>query len=375
MQFHRTTDCQRRTAWVSSELYYWHDTRNWCGYVEPGLTVQPGQHFENAETKRRFQGLVEATALDRHLLSLRPESAADDVLQLMHTAAYIRQLEKLCDSGGGEAGSSTPVGAASVAIARLAVGGVIAAVDAVFSGAADNAYVLCRPPGHHALADQAMGFCLFANAAIGVAWAQQQFGINRVATLDWDVHHGNGTEAAFYDSADVLTISLHQQRLFPEKTGDATDTGAGGGEGFNLNIPLPAGCGSGAYRQAFEQLVVPALDAFAPEAIFIASGFDSCAFDPLGRQMLCADDYRWMTQQLLAVADRHSRGRVIATHEGGYSATYVPYCGIAVLEALSGATARLDDPFHHSVAGYGGQALSDEQQRVIDEIAKLTERV
>ena len=374
MQFHQSTACQRRTGWVSSELYYWHDTQNWCGYVEPGLTVQPGQHFENAETKRRFQGLVEATALDRHLVKLRPDTVQDDILQLVHTSAYINHIEAFCANGGGEAGSSTPVGSASAAIARLAVGGVVAAVDAVFTGDADNAYVLCRPPGHHALADEAMGFCLFANAAIGVKYAQQQYGIKRVATIDWDVHHGNGTEAAFYDSADVLTISLHQQRLFPELTGDATDTGEGAGEGFNLNIPLPPGCGSGAYRQAFEQLVLPALESYAPEAIFIASGFDSCAFDPLGRQMLCADDYRWMTQQLLAVADRQCKGRVIATHEGGYSATYVPYCGLAVVEALAGASITLEDPFYHSISGYGGQALSVEQQRVIDEIGQLTGR-
>jgi acetoin utilization deacetylase AcuC-like enzyme len=367
MQFHQSTHCKRRTAWVSSELYYWHDTQTWCGYLEPSLTVQPGQHFENAETKRRFQGLVEATALDRHLLSVRPHAATDEVLQLIHAADYIRELEALCHAGGGEAGSSTPVGRASVDIARLAAGGVIAAVDAVFTGDADNAYVLCRPPGHHALADQALGFCLFANLAIGVAWAQQRYGIKRVATIDWDVHHGNGTEAAFYASADVLTISLHQQRLFPETTGDASDTGHGAGEGFNLNIPLPAGSGSGAYRQAFEQLAMPALESFAPEAIFIASGFDA-----LGRQMLCADDYRWMTGQLLTVADRHCKGRIIATHEGGYSATYVPYCGIAVLEALAGTSASLEDPFHDSVTGYGGQALSAEQQRVIDDIARQT---
>lgn len=368
MLFHRSTQCSRATGWVTSELYFWHDTQNWCGFYEPGLTLQPGQHFENPETKRRLLGLVEATGLARHLQPLHPDPASDELIALIHPREQLAHIAAVCASGGGDSGSLTPVGPASLEIAKLAVGGVKVAIDAVFQGRVDNAYVLCRPPGHHALADCAMGFCLLANAAIGVKYAQQRYGVGKVATVDWDVHHGNGTEAAFYDDPSVLTISLHQDRLFPENTGAFTDIGRADGRGFNLNIPLPPGSGSGAYRAAFTDLVLPALTAFEPEAIFLPSGFDSSALDPLGMQMLSSEDYRWMTRQLLQVADRYCEGRLVATHEGGYSATYVPYCGLAVLEEMSAASATLTDPFQANIAGYGGQQLTAHQAALIEQV-------
>lgn len=356
---------RRRTAWVTSELYYWHDTLNWCGILEPTLSIQPGQHFENPETKRRLNGLVEATGLAPLLHPYRPEPASEDFLNVIHPQAHLEHLKQVCASGGGDAGELTPAGPASYEIARLAVGGVVAAVDAVFTGAVDNAYVLCRPPGHHALPDRAMGFCLLANAALGIKHAQATYGVDRIAVVDWDVHHGNGTQAIFYDDPSVLTVSLHQDNLFPPESGAITETGEGAGEGRCLNIPLPPGSGSGAYRAAFEDIVLPALDSFEPEAIFIASGFDASALDPLGVMMLSSEDFRWMARQLLDVADRHCGGRVIATHEGGYSATYVPYCGLAVLEEMCGTSDPLTDPFHVHVANYGGQALSNDQAAAI----------
>ncbi|MFT5503924.1 MAG: acetoin utilization deacetylase AcuC-like enzyme, partial [Gammaproteobacteria bacterium] len=190
MQFHTDTNCAHRTGWVTSELYYWHDTQNWAGFLEPGLTLQPGVHFENPETKRRLQGLVEATNFSTHLYPLRPEPASDEVIRLVHPQSHIDHVAEVCASGGGDIGQLTPGGPASLDIARLAVGGVTAAMDQVISGGWDNAYVLCRPPGHHALADLAMGFCIFANAAIGVKYAQKNYGLKRIATVDWDVHHG-----------------------------------------------------------------------------------------------------------------------------------------------------------------------------------------
>lgn len=365
MQFHNNTTCARRTGWVTSELYYWHDTQNWCGFFEPGLTLQPGEHFEHPETKRRFQGLVEATDLAPHLHALRPKPASDQVIGLVHPQSHIEHIAQVCAGGGGESGVLTPVGPASLDIARLAVGGVVAAVDMVMTGDWDNAYILCRPPGHHALPDTAMGFCVFANAAIGVKYAQQNHNISRVATVDWDVHHGNGTEAIFYDDPSVLTISLHQDNLFPPDSGAVADMGSGEGEWANLNIPLPPGSGSGAYRAAFEELVIPALEKFQPELIVIPSGFDSSALDPLGMQMLSSVDYAWMTSRLLEVADKYAKGRIIVTHEGGYSATYVPYCGLAVLESLAGASATFEDPFSAFIAAYGGQALTAAQNTLV----------
>ena len=364
---HETTACSRNTGLVSSELYFWHDTLSWCGFFEPSLTVQPGEHFENPETKRRLQNLVQATGLWDHLTILKPAPAPDDVITMVHPQTHIDHLADICGRGGGDAGILTPAGRASLDIARLAVGGVTRAVDAVLAGEIDNAYVLCRPPGHHALPEMAMGFCLLANAALGVRHAQKNHGLRKIATVDWDVHHGNGTEAIFLDDSSVLTISLHQDSLFPPESGGIDMKGA---EGTNLNVPLPPGSGSGAYRAAFEKIVMPALEAFEPEMIVIPCGFDACALDPLGVQMLSSEDFRWMTRQLVALADRHCRGRIVATHEGGYSATYVPYCGLAVLEELSGVSDPLPDPFHEHIKNYGGHDLTGDQNTAIDHARK-----
>ncbi|AAV95785.1 class II histone deacetylase [Ruegeria pomeroyi] len=360
--FHENTTCSRRTALVASELYYWHDTQNWCGSMVPSLTVQPAEHFENPETKRRLQNLVQATGLWEHLSHLRPKRAADEVIRMVHPQSHIDHLASVCERGGGDAGELTPAGPASLEIARLAVGGVIVAMDAVMTGAAENAYVLCRPPGHHALPDLAMGFCLLANAALGIRHVQKTYGLTRIAVVDWDVHHGNGTEAVFLDDPGVLTISLHQDNLFPLDSGGIGVKGAGNS---NINVPLPPGSGSGAYREAFEQIVIPALDAFAPELIVLPCGYDASAVDPLGVCMLSSEDFRWMTRQVMTLADKHCQGRIVVTHEGGYSPVYVPYCGLAVLEELSGASDTLPDPYADFIANYGGQALSNDQAAAI----------
>ncbi|WP_317054334.1 class II histone deacetylase [Roseovarius rhodophyticola] len=339
--------------------------------MEPSLELQPGLHFENPETKRRLHNLVEATDLAPKLHAFRPRKASDEIIRTIHPQSHIDHIAAVCASGGGDAGQLTPVGPASLDIARLAVGGVVAAVDNVLTGEWDNAYVLCRPPGHHALPDVAMGFCLFANAAIGVKYAMNVHGIKRVATIDWDVHHGNGTETIFYDDPSVLTISLHQNNLFPLDSGPIEALGEGAGKGFNLNIPLPPGTGTGGYIHAFEEVVIPALEDFKPELIIIPSGFDSCAMDPLGMQMLKSSDYALMTTRLMEVADKHAKGRIIVTHEGGYSPQYVPYCGLAVLEALSGTNKTFEDPFNEFIGSYGGQTISKDQEALIQSVKDI----
>src|SRR5205807_9423614 len=161
-----------------------------------------------------------------------------------------------------------------------------ATLEAVWNGEVDNAYALTRPPGHHAEAGEGRGFCVFANIAVAVRYAQEELGVGRAAIVDWDVHHGNGTEHAFYDDPSVLAISLHQDNNYPPNSGAITDTGSGAGEGYNINVPLPAGSGVGAYVAAFERAVVPALRAYQPELIIIASGLDASAMDPLASMMM-----------------------------------------------------------------------------------------
>jgi acetoin utilization deacetylase AcuC-like enzyme len=220
-----------------------------------------------------------------------------------------------------------------------------------------------------------MGFCLFANAVIAILHAKEAHQLGRVATVDWDVHHGNGTQAAFYDRDDVLTISIHQDNLFPANSGGLAETGQGKGKGFNLNIPLPPGSGDGAYLAAFEHVVIPALVRYRPELIVVPSGFDGSGVDPLGRMMITSEGYRAMTRMLMKAADDLCDGRMVMTHEGGYSQVYVPYCGLAVLEEMTGIKTHVEDPWAPLMANWGGMGLQPHQQALISEAAKLVQSI
>ncbi|MEM9601313.1 MAG: class II histone deacetylase [Pseudomonadota bacterium] len=359
------------TGWQFNELYLWHDTLSFNQFFRPGLQIQPGEHAEHPETKRRMRNLIDVAGVLDELVSIRATPAPDTALLRFHTEHYLETLEALSAGEGGEVSPSTPMGPGSFDIARLAVGGAIASVDAVLDARVDNAYALLRPPGHHALSDQAMGFCLLGNAALAVHHARAARGVGRVAVVDWDVHHGNGTEAAFYRDPDVLTLSIHQDSLFPIASGAREDTGADAGVGANINVPLPAGSGGGAYLETLERVVLPALARHAPELIVVSCGFDASAMDPLGHMMLSSADFRAMTLRLLDVAAQVCDGRVVMLHEGGYSAPYVPYCGLAVVEALNGRQSSIEDPWLGDIPHYGGQAIMPHQRAVIDAVCAV----
>lgn len=356
-------------AW--HELYVWHDTGTHAGILapNPAAGLQPSMHYENPETKRRIKNLLDATGYVKNLSMIEPREASDDEILAVHTPAYIASLKALNETGG-EAAFACPMGVGGFDIARLSAGGCIAVMEAVLAGDIANGYALCRPPGHHAEPGEAMGFCFLANAAI-TARAAQARGLGKVAIVDWDVHHGNGSEAAFYDDPSVLTISLHQDNCFPPGRGAASERGTGAGAGYNLNVPLPPGSGGGAYLYAFERLVIPALDDFKPDFIIVASGFDAMGQDPLGRNMLYGAIYKQMTEQLMAAAGRHAQGRLMMTHEGGYNPHSVPFAALKVLEALTGVDSGIEDPFEPFIAEMGGQDVMPHQREVIDAIAAL----
>jgi acetoin utilization deacetylase AcuC-like enzyme len=363
------------TGLVAHERYFWHDAGSGAGFADGNRYAQPDRHPESPDSKRRLLSLLDVSGLLERLVRIAPRPANRAELEYFHTPRYIDAVQRLSAGAGGVVGDSATIGHGSYEIALLAAGGCIAAVDAVVTGRVRNAYALVRPPGHHAEADQGRGYCVFGNAVIAVRHAQRALGVGRVAVVDWDVHHGNGTETAFLDDPAVLTISVHQDRCYPVDAGQLEVTGRGRAAHTNLNIPLPAGSGHGAYVAAFERAVVPALVRFRPELIVVACGLDANAMDPLGRMLCTSDTYRELARQVLAAADATAGGRVVATHEGGYSNAYVPFCGLAVLETFAGQHSDATDPYLAELTAMAGHALLPHQAAVIDAAAAIAARV
>ncbi|VAW05277.1 Deacetylases, including yeast histone deacetylase and acetoin utilization protein [hydrothermal vent metagenome] len=361
----------RKTGFIWQEIYMWHDTGTHAGVLPAGVPVQPGRHAENPETKRRFKNLLEVSGLYKQLHPVEAYPASEEDILRVHTCEYMNRIKAMSDETGGDAGMLTPFGKGGFDIAKLAAGGVMAAIDAVLDSKIDNAYALVRPPGHHAEPDMGKGFCLFSNAAIAAKYAQAKRGVGKIAFVDWDVHHGNGAEKIFWNDPSVLTISIHQDRCFPPDSGDMCDNGSGDGAGYNINIPLPAGSGVGAYEAAYDRVIIPALYKFKPDLIIVPSGFDAGAHDPLGRMMMHSEGYRSLTEKLMTAADDLCSGRVVMCHEGGYNDATVPFFGLAVMESLSGIRTQADDPFMALFGALAGQELQPHQDQVIKAAEKL----
>ena len=333
--------------------------------------MQPDHHPEAPETKRRLLGLLEVSGLADQLLRLKPRPAERSELRYFHTDRYIEAVRALSAANGGPVGDSVSIGPGSYEIAELAAGGCIAATDAVLAGRVKNAYALVRPPGHHAEADQGRGYCIFGNAVLLIRHAQRVHSLQRIAVVDWDVHHGNGTEAAFIEDPSVLTLSIHQDRCYPIDSGGLNVTGVGRAAGTNLNIPLPPGSGHGAYLAAFDRVVLPALERYRPELIVVCSGLDASAMDPLGRMLCTSETYRAMAARIVRAAGELCGGRLLATHEGGYSNAYVPFCGLPILEEFAGIRTGVVDPYLEELMQMAGQDLLPHQAAVIDAATAL----
>lgn len=358
------------TGFVWHELFMWHSTGRHAGVYRPGLTIQPGTPFEEAETKRRFKNVLDVSGITDNLVNIRPRELTRTELEAVHTPAYLDRLKSISDGDGGIYSANTPVGSGSYEIAALSAGGVVMAVDAVMQGQVQNAYALVRPPGHHAVADKGMGFCLFANGALAAHHALREYGLERVAIVDWDVHHGNGAQDIFWHTPEVLTISIHQQGNYPSNSGDVEEAGAGKGEGYNVNVPMLPGSGHGAYVEAMETIIIPSLHAYRPQLIIVSCGFDAGAYDPLGRMMLHSDSFRYLTQRIMDIAGEHCDGRLVMCHEGGYEQNSVPYMGLAVIETLHGARTAILDPNLNDMKCLFGQELQPYQR---EHIARLRE--
>lgn len=273
-------------------------------------------HPENAGRLLAIRERLEKTVAGR-FLKLNRRSAVSADIQLVHEERYIQDLDSFCKSNGGYLDGDTPVSAKSYEAAMLAAGAGLEAADRIVAGEISRALLLVRPPGHHSLRDRAMGFCLFNNVAICARYLQG-LGFKNPAIVDWDVHHGNGTQATFYKDPSVFFVSLHQYPFYPG-TGAAAERGSGEGTGTTLNVPLAAGSGEDKYRTAFTEQILPALESFGPDVLLISAGFDAHRDDPLAGMNLTAASYEWMTQTLGAFADTHCNGRMISFLEGGYN--------------------------------------------------------
>ena len=365
-----------KTGFVTDERCFWHDPGNYALMLKPGGYVEPyNRHIENPDPKRRLLNLLNASGLLSQLHTIASRDATPHELLRLHTARHVAHVQQVAAAGGGELGVGTPISANGWDCALRSAGCGLAAIDAVMQGTVQHAYALTRPPGHHAEPDRSMGFCVFANAALAAEHAIACYGLQRVAIVDWDVHFGNGTQACFESRKDVLTISVHQQKGYHQVAGEADEIGSGAGRGFSLNIPLPPGCGFGAYRDAFERIIVPALDAFKPQLVVVACGYDAGKFDPLGRMLLDDVAFRWMTEVVNDVARRHANDRLVLLHEGGYCPVSVPFWGMAVVEELSGIRTDVICPFTAQHDGTPAQRLAAEQAALVGTLAKQFEQV
>ncbi|MFD2740269.1 class II histone deacetylase [Sulfitobacter aestuarii] len=363
------------TGFFSDERCFWHAGGNYAFTMPIGGLVQPqvgGGLPENPETKRRLKNLLEVTGLMGELNLRSAEMAGRETLELVHPAAYLDEFKRMSDAGGGELGLRTPFAQGGYEIAALSAGLAVAAVEMVSRGALTNAYALSRPPGHHCLPNFPNGFCLLANIAIAIEAARAQGLVRRVAVLDWDVHHGNGTEAIYYARDDVLTISLHQEGNYPLDTGALADRGKGAGEGYNINLPMHAGSGHSAYLHAMDRVVIPAIEAFKPDLIIVACGYDAAIVDPLARMQATAETFAAMTARIKTLAERLCGGRLVLVHEGGYSEAYVPFCGHATIATLAGSTITAPDPLAVNFrARQPSPAFDAFLRRSIDEMAGM----
>ena len=359
------------TALVWHEKLMWFDAGTFAGPLPVGGWIQPGEASENPEAKRRIKNLLDATGMTAKMTVITPSPASEEDILRVHTAAYLAKVKALSAAYGGQLGISAFIGPGGYELAMLSAGATIAGTEAVLSGAIDNVYVLSRPPGHHAEPEGGMGFCVFANIAIAARRAIARHGLSRIAVVDWDVHHGNGTQACFYDDLRVLAISLHQDGNFPQgASGTVEQTGTGAGVGTTINIPLPPGCGTAAYRAAFDRVVLPALDRFHPELIFVANGLDAGNNDPLGRMMLGPEDFRWMTAAVRDAAARLCGGRLVVAHEGGYSAPTAPFLALPIFEELMGETSGIENPMALRMTGLPRSILLAHQEAAIDAARK-----
>ena len=323
----------RKTGFVYSPVYLKHNT---------------GSHPENSSRLTAIINWIEKENLTEKLINLTPIPATVEQISLIHDKKYIHNVKEACDNlipplpplakgGRGELDADTVISKDSYDAALLAAGGVITGIDAVFEGKIHNAFCCVRPPGHHAEKNKAMGFCIFNNIAIGAKYVQKKYGIKKVFIVDWDLHHGNGTQNAFYYDSAVFYISTHQQYIFPG-TGSPEENGEGDGKGFTMNFPLPHGEGDKEYISLFKKRIYPEIINYKPDLIMISAGFDAHINDPLGSMNITSEGFGKLTDIICEASDKVCKGRIVSVLEGGYNLEALGESVVFHLKSLIGKT-------------------------------------
>ena len=323
-----------KVGYVYDPVYLEHDT---------------GQHPENASRLEAIMSRLEESGLKRKLCHIPPRAATTEEIALVHHDDYIVYVQAVAKSGGGWLDPDTMASPGSFKAALYAAGGLIKATEVVMTEGG-YAYALVRPPGHHATATQAMGFCIFNNVAIAARYALNRFSLERVAIIDFDVHHGNGTQEIFYGDPKVLYISTHEFPLYPG-TGGLEETGTGDAKGTTVNIPLPAGSGDGEYLKIFDEIVAPVVRRFKPQLILVSAGYDGHWSDRLAMMDLSVTGYAKMVGIIKGLADELCDGHLVLTLEGGYPLTALAASVKATFDVLLGES-KIDDPLGPPQSGF-----------------------
>jgi len=312
--------------------------------MKVGLVYDPiylkhdtGQHVENAGRLEAIISHLEQTGLKQQLTPIKPRPATVEELSLVHHEQYISYIQAVAQKGGGWLDADTVMSPNSYDAALYAAGGVIKATEAVMNGEVASAFALVRPPGHHTTPQRAMGFCLFNNVAIATKYALARYGLERILIIDFDVHHGNGTQEAFYDNPQVLYVSTHLYPFYPG-TGDIGEAGSGEAEGTTLNIPLPSGCGDAEYEQVFAQIVAPAAKRFKPQLILVSAGYDPHWTDELALMQVSVSGFARLVKIIKELAEELCNGRLVFSLEGGYNLSALAASVKTTLDVLLGNT-------------------------------------
>jgi len=343
--------------------------------MKAGLVYDPiylehdtGDHVENSHRLVEAMSHLKETGIKDRLISLPARPASLEEVELIHAPEYISHVKSKAEKGGGWLDPDTLLSPKSYAAALYAAGGVLVAVEAVMTGEVDNAFALVRPPGHHAVRDRAMGFCIFNNVAIAARFALRKFNLKRVLIADFDVHHGNGTQDAFYSDPGVLYFSTHQYPFYPG-TGWMDETGTGKGEGTTVNFPMAAGWGDDEYLRAFNEVLVPAARRFEPQLILVSAGFDAHWADQLAMMRVSITGFAQMSMILKGLAAELCQAHLVFTLEGGYNLRVVASSIKATFDALLGSP-EIDDPLGKTPAARKPEGF-DEHIRAIKGMHRL----